>query len=258
MTEVIVMGARGRMGSTIAKLAKADPKYKLCALIEREDQITELKEDVLVSSDLKVALKQFPQAVVIDFTQVEASLHTIEVCVQTKAKAVIGTTGFNQEELVLIKKAAQKIPLLLAPNMSIGINVLLKVLPQLVNLLGPDYDLELSEIHHRFKKDAPSGTALKLAECLAEAKNTTLDKVGKFCRHGLIGERSSQEIGVQTLRGGDVVGDHTVYFLGQGERIEVTHRAHSRETFARGALRAAQWLKNQHPGKLYTMAEVLT
>jgi 4-hydroxy-tetrahydrodipicolinate reductase len=141
--------------------------------------------------------------------------------------------------------------------MSVGINVLLRLLPELLNLLGDRYDLELMEIHHKFKKDAPSGTAIKLAQILAEAKGLNLEEHGVFARKGIIGERKQNDIGIQTLRGGDVVGEHTVYFLGPGERIEVTHRAHSRETFAQGALRAAKWMAAKKPGRLYTMADML-
>ncbi|WP_456324654.1 4-hydroxy-tetrahydrodipicolinate reductase [Desulfonauticus submarinus] len=257
-TEIIVLGAKGRMGSTIARLADNDPDYALCAVIEREGNTDGLEiYSTFVSTNLEDALLKYPSAVVIDFTVPKVSLDTVKCCKDVGGKAVIGTTGFSSEELSYLKENSKDISLLWAPNMSVGINVLLKILPQLVKILGEKYDLEISEIHHKFKKDAPSGTALKLAQCLAEARGVDLDKVGKFCRHGIIGERSSEEIGVQTLRGGDVVGDHTVYFLGPGERIEITHRAHSRETFAQGALRAAKWLAHQKPGKLYSMSDVL-
>jgi 4-hydroxy-tetrahydrodipicolinate reductase len=141
--------------------------------------------------------------------------------------------------------------------MSVGVNVLLKILPQLVTLLGEQYDLEMVELHHNKKKDSPSGTALRLAECLAEARKWDLDTVANYHREGIIGERPHEEIGIQTIRGGDVVGVHTVYALGPGERIEVTHQAHSRETFAAGAIRAAKWLAQNRPGKLYTMSDML-
>ena len=141
--------------------------------------------------------------------------------------------------------------------MSLGINVLLRVLPDLVRLLGDDYDLEIMEIHHNRKKDSPSGTALRLAECLAEAKDWDLEDTACYHREGIIGERPKKEIGLQTLRGGDVVGVHTVYCLGPGERIEINHQAHSRENFAQGALRAAARLREQNPGKLYSMVELL-
>ena len=141
--------------------------------------------------------------------------------------------------------------------MSVGINVLLQVLPQLTRLLGPAYDLEIAEVHHRLKKDAPSGTAIRLGQCLAQARGQEYEDVARCCREGIVGERIDEEIGVQTLRGGDVVGDHTVFYFGPGERIEVTHRAHSRETFAQGALRAAAWLASQPAGKIYAMEDML-
>ena len=170
---------------------------------------------------------------------------------------VIGTTGLSEGQQEELAAAAARTPLFWAPNMSVGVNVLLELLPQLVRMLGDLYDVELSEIHHKFKKDAPSGTALKLAQVLAEAKGWDLKQVAQYCREGIIGERPKDEIGVQTLRGGDVVGDHTVYFFGPGERIEVTHRAHSRETFAQGALRAAKWIGRQKPGTIYSMADMV-
>jgi 4-hydroxy-tetrahydrodipicolinate reductase len=141
--------------------------------------------------------------------------------------------------------------------MSIGVNVLLRILPDLVRMLGTDYDLEMTEIHHNKKKDSPSGTALALARCLADARKWKLDDVANYHREGLINERPHEEIGIQTLRGGDVTGVHTIYALGPGERIEITHHAHSRENYAQGALRAAAWLYNQKPGKLYSMLDVL-
>ncbi|MBT8763939.1 4-hydroxy-tetrahydrodipicolinate reductase [Desulfohalobiaceae bacterium Ax17] len=257
-TQVIVMGAKGRMGATIASLAQEDNDFCLMGVVEKSGYEDELEYlDCPVVTDLGELLPKFPQAVVIDFTIPEVSLNTAKKCREFNTAAVIGTTGFTPQQLRELHRIAQSTRLLWAPNMSVGINVLLKILPELVRLLGEKYDLEISEIHHKYKKDAPSGTALKLAQVLAQARDLKLDDVGKFCREGIIGERTKDEIGVQTLRGGDVVGDHTVYFLGPGERIEVTHRAHSRETFAQGALRAAEWLAKQSSGKLYSMADVL-
>lgn len=258
-TPLIILGAKGRMGSTITTLALADPALEVKALIEREEKLKEIElNQPFKTSSLEEALQKFPGSVVIDFTTPKVSLDTARLCANLQGKAVIGTTGFSPEEISTLKDLAQKTPLLLAPNMSVGINVLLKILPQLVTLLGEQYDLEISEIHHKFKKDAPSGTALKLAECLAAARKVELKEVARYCREGIIGQRPAGEIGLQTLRGGDVVGDHTVYFFGPGERIEVTHRAHSRETFAQGALRAAKWLYTKPAGKLYSMADVLS
>jgi 4-hydroxy-tetrahydrodipicolinate reductase len=194
--------------------------------------------------------------VVIDFTAPAVTMKVARACAAGKLAAVIGTTGLTTEQTEELRELAEKAPIFWAPNMSVGVNVLLAVLPMLVERLGAKYDLELSEIHHNKKKDAPSGTAIKLAQCLAEARGVDYENAKQYCREGIIGERPMGEIGVQTLRGGDVVGDHTVYFLGPGERIEVTHRAHSRETFAQGALRAAKWMWEQEPGRLYTMADM--
>lgn len=254
---IIIMGARGRMGSTIFGLAKANPDFSVAALVERADQLDGLQNlGVPVTADLNAILPS-PGAVVIDFTVPEVSMNTVRTALKHGTGAVIGTTGLSKDHQAELHEAAKTIPLLWAPNMSLGVNVLLKVLPELVRLLGPAYDMEMVEIHHNKKKDAPSGTALKLAQCLAEARGWDYDAVKKHCRDGIIGERGADELGVQTIRGGDVFGDHTVYFLGPGERIEITHRAHSRETFARGALHAAKWLSGQKAGRLYGMADVL-
>jgi 4-hydroxy-tetrahydrodipicolinate reductase len=169
---------------------------------------------------------------------------------------VIGTTGFNTAELDELKSLAKRFPCVLSPNMSVGVNLIFKVISEMARTLGDDYDIEVIEAHHRLKKDAPSGTALKIAEVLARAVDRDLNQVGVYARKGLIGERKKQEIGIQTIRAGDIVGDHTILFGGMGERIELTHRASSRDTFARGALRAAGWVVTQPPG-LYDMMDVL-
>ncbi|GAB6057764.1 4-hydroxy-tetrahydrodipicolinate reductase [Desulfonatronum parangueonense] len=256
--QVVILGANGRMGGTLARLAQADPEMTLAGVVERPGHDQGLADFGCVhGTSLEQVLGELSNAVVIDFTAPEASVATARIVAKTSHRAVIGTTGMTREQTEELREAAQTAPILWAPNMSVGINVLLRLLPQLVNLLGPDYDLELMEIHHNAKKDAPSGTAVKLAQCLAEAKGWEYDSVKNCCREGIIGARPAEEIGVQTLRGGDVVGDHTVYFFGPAERIEITHRAHSRENFARGALRAAKWLTGQTSGKLYTFTDVL-
>src|SRR5262249_30648605 len=155
---------------------------------------------------------------------------------------VLATTGHTPAELDRIRALAKRIPMVYSPNMSVGVNLLFAILPTMARTLGEDYDIEVVEAHHRLKKDAPSGTALKLAEVLSSAMEWKAEGVGRYDRHGLIGERPRREIGIQTVRGGDIVGDHTVFFCTGGERIEVTHRASSRDTFARGAVRAARWL----------------
>jgi 4-hydroxy-tetrahydrodipicolinate reductase len=256
--KIIVTGVKGRMGSTVARLVQEDTSLELAGVVEKKDRLQDLeKYDCPFGSDLSDILLKTGKCVVIDFTSPEASMDVALKCSQNNAAAVMGTTGFTRDQLGQLEKLAGENPLFWAPNMSVGINVLLRLLPELLNLLGDRYDLELMEIHHKFKKDAPSGTAIKLAQILAEAKGLNLEEHGVFARKGIIGERKQNDIGIQTLRGGDVVGEHTVYFLGPGERIEVTHRAHSRETFAQGALRAAKWMAAKKPGRLYTMADML-
>lgn len=246
------------MGATLVRLAQSDPELTLAGVVEPSKKLQDLENlGCPFGKSLGEVLTKVKGAVVIDFTSPEASLTTARLAAETGTAAVIGTTGFTPEQLAELRAAALKAPLFWAPNMSVGINTLLAVLPELVKKLGPAYDVEIMEIHHNKKKDAPSGTALKLGECLAEAKGWELRDKACCCREGIIGERPREEIGLQTLRGGDVVGDHTVYFFGPGERIEVTHRLHSRDTLALGALRAAKWLKDQMPGKLYSMADML-
>jgi 4-hydroxy-tetrahydrodipicolinate reductase len=186
----------------------------------------------------------------------EASLEHIRTCAELGKAAVIGSTGFSPDQLSKLAKEVQKIPCVLSPNMSIGVNLCFKILAEVAKTIGEDYDMEIVEAHHRMKKDAPSGTAMKMAQVIAQAVNRNLDEVGVYARKGMIGERSKKEIGIQTLRAGDIVGEHTVMFAGKGERIEITHRAHSRDTFAAGAVRAAKWVVGQKPG-LYDMQDVL-
>lgn len=257
-TPVVVTGAMGRMGSTISALAQRDEAFELVGVVERPTCVAALSGFVCSQgSDLGAVLDENPGAVVIDFTSPEGSLAAAKTAADKGNPIVIGTTGLSESDQATLAELAQRVPLFWAPNMSVGISVLLRVLPELVRLLGDKYDLEMVELHHNQKKDAPSGTALKLAQVLAEARDWDLKETGKYCREGIIGARPKEEIGVQTIRGGDVVGVHTVYFLGPGERVEVTHQAHSRENFAQGALRAAAWLVKQQPGKLYSMSDVL-
>lgn len=209
---------------------------------------------ILLTDDLSSILSH--SDVIVDFTSPAATLDHLAQAVQHKRAMVIGTTGFSPDELSQVRKHAESIPCVQAPNMSVGINVLLKIIGKVAQALGDDYDLEIIDAHHNKKKDAPSGTALILAEALAAAKDWDLQETGVYERHGIIGERSKKEIGIQTVRAGDIVGDHTVLYGGPGERIEITHRAHNRDPFARGALRAAEWVVKQPPG-LYGMADVL-
>ncbi len=255
---VIVSGATGRMGSTIARLVRSEADLALAGVLERSEKLAEAQAlGCPAGSDADALLAACPQAVVVDFTAPEASLATARAVAKHGARHVIGTTGFTPEQREELAALAAKAPIFWSPNMSVGVNVLLKVLPELTRLLGADYDVEMTEIHHNRKKDAPSGTALRLAECLAEAREWPLAETACYHREGIIGERPKREIGIQTLRGGDVVGVHTVYFMGPGERIEVTHQAHSRDNFATGALRAVRWLHDKPAGKLYSMQDVL-
>ena len=184
------------------------------------------------------------------------SLKNLEMCALNKKAIVIGSTGFTPEERIFAAELAKEIPVVLAPNMSVGVNVCLKVLKDVARTLGDDFDVEIVELHHNKKKDSPSGTAVRMGEVVAEALGRDYNKVANYHREGICGERTKEEIGMQTVRGGDIVGEHTVYFIGQGERIEISHRAMTRDMFARGSVRAARWVVGQKPG-LYDMQDVL-
>lgn len=194
--------------------------------------------------------------VVIDFSSHEATPEFAAICAKHKKAMVIGTTGHSEAEKSAIKKLKSKTPIVMASNFSTGVNTLFWLSRKAAEILGPGFDIEIVEMHHRLKKDAPSGTAATLAEILAGVRNQQLNRVLRHGRQGIVGERAAEEIGVHALRGGDVVGDHTVIFVTNGERVELTHKASSRETFANGALRAAQWVLKQKPG-LYNMQDVL-
>ena len=255
---ILVMGVAGRMGSTVARFVGESGDLTLAAVAERPGvDLSRFGYDCLSGSNVEELLPKCPQAVVVDFTNPEASLSTAGCVVRHGNSMVIGTTGFTPGQREELEEYARAAPLFWSPNMSVGVNALLKMLPELTRLLGGSYDIDIVELHHNRKKDAPSGTALRLAECVAGAKNWTLAETGCYHREGIIGERPEREIGVQTIRGGDIVGVHTVYFMGLGERIELTHQAHSRDNFAQGALRAARWMAGAKPGKLYTMHDVL-
>jgi len=255
---VIIMGAKGRMGSTLARLAMESDQFSLAGVVERAEFSGGLELlGCPVAYDLQDLLPSSRGATVIDFTAPEVSLATARKAAKTGNPVVIGTTGLTPEQLSELETLAAQTPVFWSPNMSIGVNALVRILPTLERILGEAYDMEITEIHHHHKKDAPSGTAVKLAQVLAESRGWKMSDVGNYGRQGIVGARPHEELGVHALRGGDVVGDHTVYFFGPGERIEVTHRAHSRENFARGALRAAAWLSGQKPGRLYSMGQLL-
>lgn len=255
-TRIVIVGAAGRMGRTIRRLAGEEGDFVIAGLVDREESLAGMQEGTVpVARSLEALGAQAHGAVAIDFTAPEASMVTAAMAAALGVPLVIGTTGFSEAQKAQLGELAQKTPLFWSANMSVGINVLMQLLPELARALGPAYDMEMVEIHHNRKKDAPSGTALALGEKLAEARGWELSGVRCCARDGIIGARPQKEIGIQALRGGDVVGVHTVYFLGPGERIEVTHQAHSRENFAGGALRAARWLAGRKPGRLYSMED---
>ena len=265
MINVIVAGAAGRMGCRLVALIKDSTVLTLAGAIEGKGHRA-LGDDagetagcghagLPITEDCGALLDR--GEVVIDFSDPEATLHHLRTVVQHRRAMVIGTTGFSAPQLEELKSLACQVPCVLSPNMSVGVNLVYKVISEMAKTLGDEYDIEVIEAHHRLKKDAPSGTALRIAEVLAKAVSRDLDQVGVYARKGLIGERKKGEIGIQTIRAGDIVGDHTILFGGMGERIEVTHRASSRDTFAGGALRAARWVVQQPPG-LYDMMDVLS
>ncbi|MFA5072591.1 MAG: 4-hydroxy-tetrahydrodipicolinate reductase [Nitrospirota bacterium] len=266
MIKAIVSGAAGRMGTHIIHVLSSSEGIALGAALEQKGHpligkypgsIAGLPSNTvlpLITDDLSEACKA--NDVLIDFSSVNASIEHAKICADQKVPIVIGATGFSPHQLEQIQAYARVIPCVLSPNMSIGVNLCFKILEEVAKTIGNDYDMEIIEAHHRLKKDAPSGTAMKMAHIIAEAVNRNLDEVGVYARKGMIGERSSREIGIQTVRAGDIIGEHTVMFAGIGERIEITHRAHSRETFAAGAVRAAKWLVGKKPG-MYDMQDVL-
>jgi 4-hydroxy-tetrahydrodipicolinate reductase len=243
------------MGATLARLVAASNDATLVGATERRPARGERVEGVAVASSLDKALAGGHGQVVVDFTSPEASLAHARTCAKRGVPLVIGTTGFSHGERRALDELASQVPIVLSPNTSVGVNLVVELAGRLAQALGQGYDVEILEAHHRMKKDAPSGTALRLAEEIAQSLGRS-PEVFKKSRDGKVGERPGLEIGLQSLRGGDVVGEHTVFFLGDGERVELTHRATSRDTFARGALRAARWVVDQAPG-LYTMKDVL-
>ena len=264
MVKCIVIGAAGRMGARIIQMIHQTEGVQLAGAVESKGHLRigfdagELPGigtiDIPIVDRLDDVDSNFD--VLIDFTTPESSLNSLEYAALKKKAAVIGTTGFSQQQTERIRKLADDFPCVFAPNMSVGINLMFKIISQLAQILQDDYDIEIIESHHRLKKDAPSGTAVKMAHILADTLKRNLDQVAVHQRKGLIGKRRREEIGIQVIRAGDIVGEHTVLFAGPGERLEVTHRAHSRDTFAQGAVRAAQWVVSQPPG-LYDMEDVL-
>ena len=241
MMRIAVVGSSGRMGQAIMESINQSDKVTLGPSLDKGDDLA------AVTADFDV---------VIDFTRPEATLEYLDICQAANKAMVIGTTGFSDDQLQVINTAAQQMPIVFAPNMSVGVNLSLKLLEMAAKVIGNDADIEIVEAHHRHKVDAPSGTALKMGEVVANALGRDLKTCAIYGREGIEEPRDRQTIGFSTVRGGDVVGEHTVSFFMEGERVEVTHKASSRMTFANGAVRAASWLDGKTPG-LYTMQDVL-
>ena len=241
MTLIIITGSKGRMGQALIACAAKIPDLQIAGQVDKDD-------------DLRSVIEKCDA--VIDFSLHSATPQVAELCAMHKKALVIGTTGHSDAEQSKIKEQKTKIPIVWSSNYSTGVNTLFWLTRKAAEILGPGFDLEVVEMHHRMKKDAPSGTAKSLAEILAAVRNEQLQKVARHGRVGIVGERTAPEIGIHSIRGGDVVGDHTVMFANAGERLELTHKASSRDTFANGALRAAQWVVKQEPG-IYDMQDVL-
>ena len=264
MRRIAVMGAAGRMGKTLIEAVQQAPGAGLTAAVDRPDSTLvgadagELaaigRIGVPLSGDLDRVVDEFD--VLIDFTHPTVTLKNLAFCRKHSKAMIIGTTGFSVEEKQLLAEAGKDIPIVFAANFSVGVNLCLKLLDTAARVLGDDVDIEITEAHHRHKVDAPSGTAVRMGEVIADALGRDLKKVAVYGREGQTGARDRETIGFATVRAGDIVGDHTVLFAADGERVEITHKASSRMTFAKGAVRAALWLDGREPG-LYDMQDVL-
>ncbi len=258
----IVVGAAGKMGARIIHIIKETPSIKLSRAIERSDHPAIGKDigEVIglgkVGILLEGSLKKGGGDVIINFSSPQASLESLEFAKEAGLAIVIGTTGLSSEQMNKVKELSRNVRCVLAPNMSVGVNVMFRIVQEVAKVLGAEYDIEILEAHHRLKKDSPSGTAVKIGELISGAIGRDFGKVGVYGRKGMVGERTKDEIGMQVIRAGDIVGEHMVLFGGIGERLEIIHRSHSRDNFARGAIRAALWVVNQ-PNGLYDMQDVL-
>jgi len=263
-TQIAIAGAGGRMGRRLIEACDISNEASLSVAFERPESSLvgsdagELaaigKNNIVVINDLNQAIDKFDS--LIDFTSPEATLKHLASCQAAKKRIVIGTTGFSAEQIEIIKAAAEDIAIVFAPNMSVGVNLTFKLLEIAAKVLGNKVDIEVIEAHHRHKVDSPSGTALRMGEIVAEALGRDLSKCAVYGRQGQVGERQRQTIGFETIRAGDIVGEHTVMFADIGERVEITHKASSRMTFANGAVRAAHWITQQNKG-LFDMQDVL-
>lgn len=264
MTKIAIVGAAGRMGQALIRCSRTLSGLQVVAAVEQASNPAQGKDagllagvdetGVRITSDLAAAVRAAD--VLIDFSFHENVPCTVKLAVEHRKGVVIGTTGLNPEERAVVEKAITSIGIVSAPNMSLGVNLLFALVEKAGQALGLDYDVEITEAHHRYKKDAPSGTALRLGEKVAAGRKQNFRDVAVFGREGLGGERPKGEIGIHALRAADIIGDHTVLFATEGERVEISHRATSRDAFAKGALHAAAWLAGQKPG-LYDMQDVL-
>jgi 4-hydroxy-tetrahydrodipicolinate reductase len=264
MIKVMMVGAAGKMGQRIINFLTEDGSTTLSAAIENPNSPL-IGQDagliagcgelgVKISSDILKGAEV--SDVIIDFTGAEPTYHNLNFYMKAQKPILIGSTGFTGQQVKEIDKLSEVAPFILASNTSLGVNLTLKVLEMVSKTVGDLYDIEIIEAHHRMKKDAPSGTAMKMAETILNTLGRDMEKDLVYARKGIIGERKDKEIGIQTIRAGDIVGEHTVMFCGNGERIEITHKAHTRDTFARGAVTAAKWLYGKPKGK-YSMFDVL-
>ena len=263
VTNICIAGANGRMGRALIEAVLSAQDLTLTGALEQQGHPMLGRNPgdwvgqscaITITDQVAEALSR--NTVLIDFTRPEGTLAHLAACQRAKCGMVIGTTGFNDEQKKLIQEASAHIPIVFAPNMSMGVNVTLALLELAARVLQPGFDVEITEAHHRHKVDAPSGTALRMGEAVAQARGQKLADVAVYGREGVTGERDPNTIGFATVRGGDVVGDHTVAFLGLGERVEITHKASSRATFALGALQAARFIAQRSAG-LYDMRDVL-
>ncbi len=264
MIKVIVCGGCGKMGSKVARLVHQNQDMKLTGIIESPTHPQKGKDwgmatgvgetKIIVKDNLEEIIQESDQ--IVEFTNPQVSLKHLKIASKYKKTMIMGTTGFSSEEIIKINKLAQTIPFLLSPNMSLGVNLLFKLVAETAAALSDDYDIEIVEAHHRFKKDAPSGTAKKLAQEIAKVKGVNLDEVVIYGREGITGERKRGEIGIHSIRSGDISGEHTVIFTALGERLELTHKAHSRDTFAYGTIQAIKFMEGKSAG-FYEMKDVL-
>ncbi len=264
MVKVGINGAGGRMGKTLVQASVEHPDTQLTAAFEIESSSAIGQDaglhagienlDVAINSDIENHVDNLD--VLIDFTVPDCTMQSLKTCVQHNRSMVIGTTGLDDVQKQKLQQASEKISIVFAPNMSVGVNLCLKLLQTAAKTLGDDYDVEIIEAHHKHKVDAPSGTALRMGEVVAESLGRDLKECAVYGREGHTGARDKKTIGFETIRAGDIVGEHTVMFAGTGERVEITHKASSRMTFAQGAMRAASWLSTK-PHGLYDMQDVL-